>query len=336
MSTSATQQNGRILVLGVDSGGTKSEALLADSGGNVLGHGLCDFRDPDSGRGPEGSGRTRQTVLRAVKQALQGLGDEPVATVYVAGRGALPNGWASESLLSVARFFPVSEPAAWLALAGARAGVVVLSGTGAFVYGRTDDGRETFLDALGPLLGDAGSAFEIGLRAVRCVARAGWHPRHRTSMTEPIIEACRAYAGKEGRFSLVSFMLQCRDRSELASLARIVDEHAERGDGIARQVLQQAADSISETLRDVVENLGLSKAELPLIAAGSVARLSQTYWARVCENASRLAPRLRPVVPQHREVVGVMLAARPRMEGLSPCFAKALLAQSLHFDGGVS
>lgn len=316
-------------MLGIDSGGTKSEALLADRSGGIVGAGRCDFRDPESGRGPEGSGRTGQTVLRAARQAISVLVPEQPLHLIVAGRIYLPRGWLPEEHQWRVNFVPVREQDGPLALAGTTAGVVVLAGTGAFVFARTPEGRELHLDALGPLLGDAGSAFEIGLRAVRAVARAEWHPRHQTTLVEPVLDACRRYAGAGERFSLVEYMLQCRDRSEIASLAQIVDAHADSGDRVARQILEAAADSISETLYDAVDRLNLHSAVLPLIAAGSVAKRSRLYWQRVCERTREFAPGLKPIRPVEPDVVGLMLAASRSLCQLDGHFEARLREQSL-------
>ncbi len=319
----------RVWVLGVEAGGTRSEALLADWSGRILCHGRCSFDDPEAGRGPGGSGRSDESMRAAVRRALgePRVSEFPGAeretqrnpgsmrsavgqpeTLYVIGRSRLPEGSLPQSLEGSARYCPVREQDGPLALADTDSGLVVLSGTGAFVYGRRPDGRERMFDALGPLLGDAGSAFDIGLRALRAVGRASWHPRHATSLVEPLMEACAQYAGNGGQFNLVGYMLQHRDRSEIASLARIVDAHAEAGDAVARRVLSEAADAISETLADVVDALDLRRAALPMVAAGSVARRSRVFWARVCERAHSIAPDLSPIVPDLPDVVGIMLA----------------------------
>lgn len=345
--SSQSQPEYPVYVLGVDAGGTKSEAVLADHEGHVFGRGFCDFRDPDSGRGPGGSGRTARTVRKAIQQAIAGLSPEARLVVAVAGPGRLPSEWLPDGHQWDVYHVPVREQDGPLALAseivgppphpGANdAGVVVLAGTGAFVYARSPDGREVHLDALGPLLGDAGSAFEIGLRAVRAVARASWHQRRHTSLVEPIIEACRQYSGDGKRFSLVEYMLQCRDRSEIASLAQIVNSHAEAGDRVARDILLAAADSIVETLQDAVDRLCLQHADLPMVAAGSVAKRSRIYWARVCERAADIAPGLRPVQPTEPDVVGVMLAATRHIRGLASQFGATLRMESVRAWGGVT
>ncbi len=266
----------------------------------------------------------RTAVHRALACAV---GEAIPSSLYVIGRSRLPDGSLSPSLAEVAQYLPVREQDGPLALADASSGVVVLSGTGAFVYGRRPDGRELMLDALGPLLGDAGSAFDIGLRALRAIARASWHPRHETSLVEPLKQACAAYAGGE-RFCLVSYMLQHRDRAEIASLAKIVDAHAEVGDTVACRVLTEAADAISETLSDVVDALGLHGQALSMVAAGSVARRSRVFWNRVCDRALSIAPQLNPVVPTLAEVVGVTLAGTRCLSDLSTEFGQRLRSEA--------
>src|SRR5262249_44287600 len=48
--------------------------------------------------------------------------------------------------------------------------VLVVSGTGSSCYGKTADGRQIKVGGWGHLLGDKGSGYEIGLRALKAVA----------------------------------------------------------------------------------------------------------------------------------------------------------------------
>ncbi|NUQ70719.1 MAG: hypothetical protein HUU17_07845 [Chthonomonadales bacterium] len=312
-----------IYVLGLDSGGTKTDCLVVDASGAIVGQGSCSVHDAASGRGAEGAGRSLETLREAVRRATEPLLPMRVDTLHIAGRASLPDDILDRRLTENLVYHPVRECEGPMALANASAGVVALAGTGAFVYGRTSDGRELCLDALGPLLGDSGSAFDIGLRAIRAVARAHWHPRHATTLVEPVQRACQQFHRKEG-MGLVEYMLECPDRSEVASLARIVDAHASSGDGIARRILEEAADGLLETFRDVVAGLDMVDADLPCIAAGSVARKSRIYWERFSDRAARIAPRLRMIVPTPPEVVGVILAASRTMDGIAADFALRL------------
>ncbi|NLC56164.1 MAG: hypothetical protein GX774_04940 [Armatimonadetes bacterium] len=300
-------------VLAIDSGGTKCDALLVDEEGVALGWGRCAFADPGSGRGLSGSGRARETVVRAVTLAL---GEQRCDVLHlVPGFRWLQ---AEGCLNDPGRVIPygTTEYDGPMALAGATEGVVALAGTGAFVWGRTRDGRTCHLDGLGPNLGDYGSGFQIGVLALRAAARSGWHPRHHTSLAERVYRACvNAEEDHYGHgHGLVAYSLAHHDRAEIASLARIVGEEALRGDRIAREILQEAATSLADTLYDVVERLGIRDEEYLLIGTGSIATRSDVYWEHFCRLAHEFAPRLQPFRSPLPPVVGMALTALQQIQ----------------------
>ncbi len=291
-------------VLAIDAGGSKCDALLVRDDGVALGWGRCDIADPEAGRGWSGSGRSVETVTRAVKRAMGEHSCRELHITTFANRR-----WAEETLAGAERIVQhsVAEYDGPFALAGTRFGVVALAGTGAFVFGRTRDGRACHLDGLGPNLGDYGSGYQIGMMALRAAARSGWHPRHHTSLADPVYRACVNHPGDERGHGLVGYTIEHHDRAEIASLAKIVDIEANGGDRVARQILRAAATSLAETLYDVVDRLGLKEEEYPLIGTGSIATRSRIYWRHFCRLAKEFAPHLKPFVPDLLPVVGVAL-----------------------------
>jgi N-acetylglucosamine kinase-like BadF-type ATPase len=304
-------------LLAVDSGGTKCEALLADESGRVLGAGRRDHRHKPGERHAGGRGRAEGTVVETVAEALAGA--SRVEELHVAGRRP-----ADETVLrdraERVEYHTVREQDGPMALAGAREGLLVLAGTGAFAYGRARNGGELLLDALGPLLGDHGGAHQIGLAAVRAAGRANWHERFATALGRSVPEACKAMGGDPPGFSLVEYMLEPRDRSEIASLAKLVNVEAERGDVIARRILLDAADDLAETARCVVDRLDMAQEELPLVGAGSVAVKSQIYWNRLCKRVREFAPCLRATVVRPPQVMGLVLAMASELGLAGPEF----------------
>jgi N-acetylglucosamine kinase-like BadF-type ATPase len=212
-----------------------------------------------------------------------------------------------------------------MALVGATSGLVLLAGTGAFVFGRSPTGEELLLDAIGPLYGDHGGAFQIGLAAVRASGRSDWHERFATSLGRVIPVACKDLAGEPNDFSMVHYMLEARDRSEIASLAKLVNCEAESGDRIAKAILVDAADDMIETVSCVVERLSLNGSTMPLIGSGGVAVHSDTYWNRVVERVSEFAPDLNPVRSIHQPALGLILAMAGELNLDSPSFREHLL-----------
>ena len=312
-------------LLAVDSGGTKCEVVLTDESGHVLGSGRRDQCHRPGERHAGGRGRADGTVLEAVAEALA---DAPrMDELHWAGRRLSP-GLPHSMAAGKVEYHAVREPDGPMALAGAGAGVLLLAGTGAFAYGRAQDGRELLLDALGPLYGDHGGAYQIGLAAIRAAGRSNWHPRFSTVLGECVPDACRALAGKPVGFNMVGYMLEPRDRSEIASLAKLVNDAAERGDAIARDVLMSAAADGAETVRCVVDRLELSEEELPLVGAGGVAVNSSLYWETACARIAEFAPRLRPTVPRQPQVKGLVLAMASELGLASPEFRANLLGSA--------
>jgi glucosamine kinase len=295
-------------ILGVDAGGTKCDALLVDMTGKVLARGRCDVSHDASGRSVMGSGRSHDSVAHAVRQALAGYeGNE----LYVATSGVSQDfvkQLAQEAGIIVVDTTYVPEAEAALAQAGEDTGIVALAGTGAFVYGRTREGQKLSLDGQGPFVGDQGSAHYIGLMAMRAALQSRWHPRHHTSLAARLQTITVGNTNGSKAANPISFILSNPDRSEVAALAQIVDEEACKGDRIAQEILQKAAEALSETLWDVVDRLGMAEEAYPLVAIGGVLTSSDLYYQHFCKMAHKIAPKLRPVRLDLPAVVGVVLA----------------------------
>jgi len=249
---------------------------------------------------------------------------EKISELHVSGR--FP---ADDSILpqlsTEIHVYGMREYDAILALSGSDAGIVALAGTGAFGFGRTRDGRDLLLDALGPLYGDHGSGFQIGLAACRAAGRAEWGAQYNTSLKWVVEKACEAMAGCPDNFVMTQFLADSRDRSEIASLAKLTNEEAEKGDGIARQILVSAADDMAETLQCVVERLDMACDEMPLIGAGGVAVHSRLYWSRLIDRVHEFAPTATPELADRPQVLGFALAAASKIGIATPSFRETLL-----------
>jgi len=285
-------------ILGVDAGGTKCEALLMQPDGVVAGWGRCvahaTTRDDDATfrATGEGGGRSLAAVQSAVSQAI---GNTPVSSLHIVNTGngfsarrMLPNGFDCRTTLR-----QVVESHTVFCLAPTRAALVALTGTGSHVAGRGPRGRIITLDGLGPYIGDYGGAVAIGLEGLRAAARSDWHPRHRTSLADALLDEVKKIEPYRRDLNLVSFMYFRPDRWKVAALAQWVDQEAEAGDAIAQRIIRQAADNMAEVVFDLLEKLELRAAQLPLIGFGSVTA-SRGYWRRFCEAVHVFAPGVRP------------------------------------------
>jgi N-acetylglucosamine kinase-like BadF-type ATPase len=262
-------------VIGVDGGGTKTRALVANLTGRVLGRGTA---------GPSnvqvvGGEATRAALDAAVATAMAeaGVTGAPAAICLgMAGAGrradrALVEGWAKQRFPGVAvcvvhdgqLVLVAGTPEGW--------GVAVISGTGSLAYGEAASGRSARAGGWGYVLGDEGSGYTIGLAALRAVARATDGRGHATALTEALLT----------RWSLPRPQALIRHvygapvaREEIAVLASLVMEVAGDGDAVARTILAEAGRELALAAQAVVMRLALPS-PVPCALGGGVLLHSQ-------------------------------------------------------------
>lgn len=283
------------LVLGLDSGGTKCDVLLASADGALLSYRrVCDRAL---------GGRHPLVLQRAVRQAL---GRRRPAQLTVASLSPSPRpDLLPAPLRQCSRWMYVSEWAGSLAMVGESHGIVVIAGTGAKIGGRTRDGRELCIDGLGPLLGDTGSGYQIGWLALRAAARAAQLPRYETSLRPRVFAAL----GAKTLMDLIWFSLKPHDRAVIAALAGIADEEAKAGDRIATNILKTCATGMAGTVGDLIDELGIARERCVMVGAGGVAMHCDIYWRELCRQVRRKAPRVRPVRAPMPPVAGIVVQA---------------------------
>ncbi|MEJ5297140.1 MAG: BadF/BadG/BcrA/BcrD ATPase family protein [Armatimonadota bacterium] len=299
-------------ILVVDRGGSKCDALLCREDGTAIARGRSGIEDPEGGRGVSGSGRSRRTLERAVSQALadfspaflhHNISPDPGPPIEPL-RGSFETMW-----------HPVREQDCPMELAGLEWGVVAIAGTGALVYARSPEGREVLLDGLGPELGDHGGGYQIGREAMRAAACSGWSERRRTSLAEPVYRACTGESPEESGWRLVDYSLERRDRAEIAALARIVDQEAEKGDSIALRILRSAAADLAQTILDAAESAALLAMPCTVALSGGVGAHSRLYAEHLQAVLAEHAPALQVVQVKHPPVIGAALVILRRISG---------------------
>ena len=255
------------LFLGIDAGGTRTRAVLADGEGRVLGTGEAGAANVV---GPDRD----QALLRmgaAAAAALGPVGPEAIGAVCAGAAGllALPGagaGLARELSAVLGADCPVSFIGdAAIAFAAGTAepdGTDLIGGTGAAAFAiRSRTGIRSRADGYGWLLGDLGSGFWLGREAVAAALRhldglgpGGWMVQAVIADLAPAVRSSGAVVGRCMADSPV----------RLARFAPVVCEAAEGGDGLARSLVDRAVGHLAETVRSVAEP------GLPLVLAGGL------------------------------------------------------------------
>ena len=125
---------------------------------------------------------------------------------------------------------------ALVAGAGAEPGVVVVSGTGSIAYGVSHHGVAARAGGWGPTLGDEGSGYWIGRRALAAVMRDADGRGPRTDLTPLVL---RHFSLPKPEALVAEIYHQPQGRRAIASLGAVVDRARAEGDPVAIDIMTQ-------------------------------------------------------------------------------------------------
>ena len=236
--------------IGVDGGGTKTEFILVDATGTVVARHLTPGCNP-SQVGPE---RAKEILLAGLAallgQSKIGNPKSKIAATHLYMAGS-PQFWR-ETADALKDFGPVttgpdSLPVLELATGGAP-GLALHAGTGSFVTARAPDGSVHYAGGLGWKLGDAGSGFDLGRRAIaQALLELQGRVLPGARPLSPLAEALCAHTGLADYAAHSRFFYHDPGaNAAIAGFAPRVLELAEQDCGPAQQAV---ADSVTDLAR---------------------------------------------------------------------------------------
>jgi N-acetylglucosamine kinase-like BadF-type ATPase len=244
-------------LLSIDAGQTSTKAMVASVDGTVLGSGQGG---PTvhylSEGGPE---KNRTSVQGAIWAALTD-GRVDAASVVSVGFGSTgidPNGEEVATIHEIIR--EVVSPKAirvvtdtytnLMGASGGEPGVVVIAGGGAIGYGLTADQDTAISNGFGYWLGDEGSAFWIGMRAIELACRASDRRAGPTALEQIVLD----HFGIERMRLLPRIVYRAGfNREQISFLAPKIAEAAKQGDEPARSIYSLAARELALTAAGIL------------------------------------------------------------------------------------
>jgi N-acetylglucosamine kinase-like BadF-type ATPase len=221
----ATMPRTSAWLLGIDGGGTTTEAWLAEPGCHVLGRGTSG---PSNAKavGPEAARWALDSAIRGAFHAA-GLTPAPVDVICLGLAGfdrpddrEILAGWADDAHWG-RRLVMVNDGDLVVAAGTPKGwGVGVIAGTGSIAVGRATDGRTARAGGWGHLIGDEGSAYGVVLNALRLVARRADGRDPRPPSCDPLTERiCTALGVSEVSQIVTTIYAPEFTRARIASLA---------------------------------------------------------------------------------------------------------------------
>lgn len=271
------------LFLGVDGGGSKTAAVIVDSMGSEV------------GRGSSGSGNYAavglesavRNITEAVQQARAAVPGISLTSAWIGLAGVdrpADMEILSPHLSKLASGMKLTNDAelALSPLPGV-VGVAVVVGTGAIAVGRNSQGKTARAGGWGHIIGDEGSGYDLGCRALQAVIRAYDGRGRRTSLTERVLERWEL----SDPTGIIGRVYPDTDKAEIARLSSLVFSEARAGDEIAREMVEDAATEICLSIEAVARHLDLPSENLALSFIGGLVLYEEDFRERILKHVGR-------------------------------------------------
>ena len=290
-------------VLGFDGGGTKTDCVLMDESGAILARSQAGPSNPLR----VGFGAAISSIREAAQQAIAqaALPEGATAAALCAGlAGAGPPESAEKIRALLASEFPESKVQVCtdldLALAATGDGpvVVLLAGTGSFAVGQNTVSETARAGGYGSQIGDEGSAYDIGRRAVL----TAMHENDRTGADSVLGQrllrelGCADWSEVKARAQAASDEVFPRLFAVVATVADWVETSTETSAqtaarNAARGILRAAAFDLARLAENLAERLHLRGTQFDIAKTGGMIGRSKYLESQIDE-------RLRNAFPQ--------------------------------------
>ena len=296
-------------VIGVDGGGTKTRALLADESGRQLAEAI----GAGSTVRPQEVERSAGVIAGVVRDVIENAdraGQRPrVLSVGVAGVGRdaerdalhealLEHELADEIIVGTDMAIALEDAF------GEGPGVLLIAGTGSSAFARGPTGATARCGGWGAVIGDEGGGAWIGRRALSIVAAASDGREPETALTGAVLTATESQEASD----LIRWAAAATPAT-LATLAPVVMNVAESGDLRANSLMSMAVEELALHVRALARQLFVDeRASIPVALTGGL-------LSRGAPLRKRLEHRLKVAVPGAQVHSGEIDAARGAVRG---------------------
>lgn len=320
-------------LLGIDGGGTKTTAVIADRNGRILGFSTAG----GSNYQVSGEGGAIEALQAAIEGALS-TSNVTIEEIAAAGLGlAGVDGPKERAIVEriVARSVPVKqrflENDSLLVLRAATksgVGVGLVAGTGQNCIARDREGQRLQIGGMGAISGDAGYSADLAFRTVMAAWRASDGRAPRSILTEEVAKALNL-PFIEGAVDLAS-----SGRFEDQDIRKILPVlfSAERnGDVLARRIIEDVAQVLSDAAHAALQGLSLQGEDRVVILGGAMLQLDdhRALADAVRDAIQRRDPSVRVERLTVPPVIGALLWARDLLGGDACVFAERVLSQAV-------
>jgi N-acetylglucosamine kinase-like BadF-type ATPase len=298
-------------VIGIDGGGTKTVAALADAEGKILKISRASSSHPRN----LGLKRAIENLAQAISLVLKGIKKEKISSTFiglpaVAEEYKFKIGKIKKELKKHKKISKIFEgklvidsdqKVAYRAGADGD-GVMLNSGTGCVAHG-WKMGKEAHASGWG-WLGDEGGAFFIGQKVFQAVLKDLDGRGKKTLLTKLIFKKLKLRDEED----FLNFVYQKNPTEVIPLLSVFCDFVSKKGDGVAKKIVIEAAEEAALAAKAVIKKLNFQKSKFPSILVGSLFK-SEIFLEIVKREVKKIAPKTKFILLKKEPVIGAVKLA---------------------------
>jgi len=301
-------------VIGVDGGGTKTVAVLANLNGKVLARAEVG----PSNINKIGFKHAIDNIVKVLTQVSQEYEKDKIVFIYLGLAAGLERDKRKKKEIkkqlllipSLSWVLPKNisiegdQLIAFRSGTEEKQGIIIIAGTGSIVMGWDKKGKEVIVGGWDYLLGDDGSGFWIGKKALQavCLSIDGFNSK--SLLHSMILKKLKIKTEKD----LIQEIYKPEMIKNIASLAPLVETAAKTGDKTAKDILFQASNELIIRANLAIKKLNLENKFFPLVLAGGVFK-SKIILTKVKKDIKIIAPKANFIRPKQEPVIGAMKLA---------------------------
>ena len=299
-------------VIGVDGGGTKTVAALANLEGKILAFG----KSGSSNVRKVGLKIAVENIAKAIEKVLRKTEKSGILSTFI-GLTVIQEEprlkeKVKEALFKYKEISPIfkgkleidSDQIVAFRAGGSneRNGVSLIAGTGCVAHGWRKGKEEK--SSGWDWLADEGSAFWVGQKAFQVVFKDLDGRGQKTKIKEIAFRKFKIKNEEE----LMAKVYSKNPIEIISSFSILVDRACQKGDKIAERILTEAGKELALAVNSVIEKLNFKKINFPLVLVGNIFQ-SKIVLKTVKREVKKFAPKAEFIQPKNEPVVGAVKLA---------------------------
>jgi len=296
-------------VIGVDGGGVKTFAALANLDGKILATAKTGSSSPRN----VGFEKAIDNVAEVIELLLKRIKNKNIVSVFL-GLPCLEEEFKGKeakiikALKKHKRILPIFKSKLIIGsdqLVGFRSGtdqkegIVIIAGSGHVVHGWRDK-KEIKISGWGYLT-EKGSAFWVGQRGLEAVLEDLDKSGPKTLITKLIFKELKIKKREELLEKIYSKDLH----KNICSISVLVDKAGRRKDRVAKKILVNGGFELAKMAKLAIRKLGFQKRKFPLVLIGSMFK-SKIILETVKKEIKKFAPKVEIIKPEKEPVIGAI------------------------------